>query len=154
MPVFEHGTQNNKHLGAAYVEKCLARLGGAEIVRNVATGCGVNMTFGVDSEIIGLVHVTCTNSIDPNSSILGWSEDNLRACGNFDYIAFVWGDSIDRVIIRVLTRDAAIEICESTQNSQTGQYSKNEIRDNSNREWSAVYDSTDPNDVINPGQFF
>ncbi len=154
MPVFEHGTRNNKHLGAAYVKQCLGRFGSAEIVENVGTGCGVNMTFGVDSEVIGLVHVTCTSNIDPNASIVGWSEENLAECGNFDYIAFVWGDKDDRVFVMILTRGVAIETCEEMQNTQSGQYSKNNIKSNHNREWSKLYDANNPDEAINPGLLF
>lgn len=121
--VFNGSTHANKQRAAEYVCRWLAEHGTAEMAPGASTGGPVEMQIGVRSSEFGLVHVTCTSSVDPQQTIWGWDPDGLAQCSEIRHVAFVWSDKAGRVLIAMLTREKALELARGNK----GQYTKAEL---------------------------
>lgn len=124
--IFNKSQAENKKLAAKYVLDAIAEPQFAEIVYNEPTGGPVDMLVGVSAANYGLVHITCSSSIDPNEKIWGWDPEGLKQCTNVNHVAFVWSDKEARVIVAILTKERAIELAEEND----GQYSKQVLTKN------------------------
>lgn len=121
--IFGGSTIENKNAAAQYVLRFLSGSMSAEIIRNEATGSGIDMRVGVKTDKLGLVHVTCGSSPDPNAKIWGWDPIHLAECEHIDHVAFVWPTRDDKVVIAILARSQALELSRKNK----GNYDKTEL---------------------------
>lgn len=81
------------------------------------------MLIGIKASAYGLIHITCSSTVDPNEKIWGWDPNGLKQCSNINHVAFVWSDKDSRVIVSILKKEKALELAEKNK----GQYSKQEL---------------------------
>jgi len=80
------------------------------------------MRVGVQTDHLGLVHVTCGSSPDPNAKIWGWDPKHLAECINIHHVAFVWPTRDDKVVVAILAREKALTLAQKNKG-----YSKTEL---------------------------
>ena len=121
--LFSGSPVQNKQIAAELVHGVLAETMHAELVKDEATGSGIDMRVGVQTDQLGLVHVTCGSSPDPNAKIWGWDPIHLAQCANIHHVAFVWPTRDDKVIVAILAREKALMLAEKNK----GNYQKTEL---------------------------
>lgn len=121
--LFNGTPSQNKQLAARFVLRVLSGAMKTELVKDEATGSGIDMRVGIQTDQLGLVHVTCGSSPDPNAKIWGWDPNHLAECVNIHHVAFVWPTRDDKIVVAILARDQALALAKKNK----GNYSKTEL---------------------------
>jgi hypothetical protein len=120
--IFNFDAHKNKKLAAEYVLSSLNPKHNATLVHNEKKSANSKMKIGVRSSILGLIHITCSSITDPNAKIRAFKYEEVSKC-IFEHNAFVWEDTSNQVITKILTRADVMEIAKKYGDN----YPKSEI---------------------------
>ena len=121
--IFNGTRQANKRAAASYALMLVQKTQKAELVFNEDTGADADMSVGIRADGLGLIHVTCGSSTDPNARIWGFDPDHLAIREHINHVAFVWASRDSKVRIAIIAKETVIAL--GKQNG--GNYSKAEL---------------------------